>query len=165
MTDLAQHITEIARFFWGPENRALSSRSELRWGSKGSRSVKLQTAQWYEQGIGGGVIDLIKHEAPNERPSDWIRRRGYGGGRRPTGRSAPPIRSAVERATESDDRQRIEWAARVWRESVEPWGSPVETYLRTRGIALPADCDAIRFHPQAAFRLASGGLVHLPAMG
>jgi hypothetical protein len=31
MTDLVQHISEIARLFWGPENRALSSRTELRW--------------------------------------------------------------------------------------------------------------------------------------
>lgn len=31
MTDLVHHISEIARLFWGPENRALSSRTELRW--------------------------------------------------------------------------------------------------------------------------------------
>jgi hypothetical protein len=77
--------------------------------------------------------------------------------------SAQPIRPTIEKV-EDDDRQRIEWAARAWRQSVEPWGSLVETYLRTRGVTLLADCDAIRFHPRAAFRLASGELVHLPAM-
>ena len=48
MTDLAQHIAEIARLFWGPENRALSSRTELRWGKKGARAVNLNTAQWFD---------------------------------------------------------------------------------------------------------------------
>jgi hypothetical protein len=43
MTDLAQHIVEIARLFWGPENRALSSRTELRWGKKApARSISTQ---------------------------------------------------------------------------------------------------------------------------
>jgi hypothetical protein len=37
MTDLVQHISEIARLFWGPENRALSSRTELRWGCRHPR--------------------------------------------------------------------------------------------------------------------------------
>jgi hypothetical protein len=48
MTDLAQHIAEIARLFWGPENRALSSRTELRWGKKGARAVNLNTGQWFD---------------------------------------------------------------------------------------------------------------------
>jgi hypothetical protein len=165
MSDLAQHIGEIATHFWGPHNKALSSRTEWRWGHKGSRSVKLGTGQWYdhEAGVGGGVVDLIRHEVPNERPADWLRRHGIGDD--PGSATRPAPRPAVERAAAQDDRSRIEWAARAWRESVSARGTLVEGYLRNRSIILfEADCDAIRFHPSAAFRLAMGALAYLPAM-
>lgn len=47
--------------FMGEPNKALSSRSELRWGKNGSLSVDLQKNTWHdhEDQTGGGVIDLL----------------------------------------------------------------------------------------------------------
>ena len=50
--------------FFGEPNRQLSNKTELRFGTNGSKSVKLETGQWYdhELGQGGGVLDLIRRE-------------------------------------------------------------------------------------------------------
>lgn len=61
-TDFAKLIEPVARFFWGDPNPKLSSKTELRWGSQGSRAVFLDgPGNWkdFETDIGGGVIDLV----------------------------------------------------------------------------------------------------------
>lgn len=48
--------------FMGEPNKALSSRSELRWGKNGSLSVDLVKQTWHdhEDQTGGGVLDLLQ---------------------------------------------------------------------------------------------------------
>jgi putative DNA primase/helicase len=63
---LAARAAEAAVALLGEPNRQLSSKHELRFGRKGSLSVVTSGAKaglWYdfEHGVGGDLIDLIKH--------------------------------------------------------------------------------------------------------
>jgi hypothetical protein len=53
------------------------------------------------------------------------------------------VRTSAEQGKQSDS---TEFARRIWCEAVEPHGTPVETYLRHRGVRLP-ETDVLRFHP------------------
>lgn len=66
MSDLAAHIEPVARYYWGEPNAKLSNATELRFGTRGSKSVNLEKGCWYdhENNCGGGVIDLIKANEP-----------------------------------------------------------------------------------------------------
>jgi hypothetical protein len=82
-----------------------------------------------------------------------------------------PAKVEPQPARASDDalaRYKLERAEAIWRESLPPQGTPVETYIETaRGISLPHDVlsgDAIRFNPQCPFKLENGTMVKLPAM-
>jgi hypothetical protein len=84
MTDLAQHIAKIARLFWGRRTgRSRAGRTAV--GKKGARAVNLNTGQWFchSECVGGGVVDLIRREAPGVRVSDWLRNYGIDDGDRP----------------------------------------------------------------------------------
>jgi hypothetical protein len=64
MTDFAQYMEAVARDLLGAPNTALSTRTELRFGSRGSMSVRLDKGVWHdhEHGRSGGVLDLIKYK-------------------------------------------------------------------------------------------------------
>jgi putative DNA primase/helicase len=53
-------IADLARKVWGEPNRALSTKDELRFGSHGSKSVKLKERIWcdHETGESGGYLDM-----------------------------------------------------------------------------------------------------------
>ena len=57
-----EDIIAAARKLWGPENAKLSSQNEMRFGSKGSKSLDLEHLVWHdhEEGRGGGVVDLCQ---------------------------------------------------------------------------------------------------------
>jgi hypothetical protein len=70
----------VARHLWGAPNTMLSSRGQLRFGTRGSRSVDLARGAWFdhEQNEGGGVLDLIVRETGcgNHRAAmQWLRKR------------------------------------------------------------------------------------------
>jgi hypothetical protein len=76
-TDFAALIGPVARKLWGPENKALSNCKELRWGTRGSKSVNLEKGMWFdhEANEGGGTIDLIRREKrfmENKDAIDWL---------------------------------------------------------------------------------------------
>jgi len=63
--DLAKNIGQVARILCGEPNAARSSKSELRYGTHGSLSIKIAgegCGTWFdhERGFGGGVVDLIR---------------------------------------------------------------------------------------------------------
>jgi len=66
MHKYAQHIGVVARELWGEENKSLSHGNELRFGTKGSKSVDLEKAVWtdHETQESGGFIDLCKLAYP-----------------------------------------------------------------------------------------------------
>jgi hypothetical protein len=41
MTDQRHHLPEVAEHFWGKHSEIHSTRTEWRWGNKGSKSVDL----------------------------------------------------------------------------------------------------------------------------
>jgi hypothetical protein len=60
----------------------LSKKKELRWGTKGSKSVDLEKGVWFdhEQGRGGGPLDLIMREIGLTEKRDayaWAEREGF----------------------------------------------------------------------------------------
>lgn len=67
-------ITRLAHHYWGEPNRALSRGIELRFGTHGSKAVNVEQATWFdhEENIGGGVVDLIKHQEPGVSVPDRL---------------------------------------------------------------------------------------------
>ena len=53
-------IESAATERWGKPNRGLSSRDEMRFGSRGSVSVKLETNEWYDHEIAEGGLVIIE---------------------------------------------------------------------------------------------------------
>lgn len=149
--DLAQHIEVVARRLLGEPNPRLSTRTKLRFGTKGALCVKIagpRQGTWYDYSddIGGGVLDLIV--------------RGRGGGRADAFEwlreelrievDEAPIRSqlkpgeieALRHATLSDRG----W--RLWRAcGAISVGCPASRYLSARGCALPHPDGDLRWHP------------------
>jgi hypothetical protein len=67
MTDVLQLVAliePVARILLGEPNQALSSKLELRYGSRGSLSIDLKKGTWYdhEVGKGGGTLDLVERQ-------------------------------------------------------------------------------------------------------
>src|SRR6476660_1802623 len=80
--------------FFGEPDRQLSNKTELRFGSNGSKSVKLETGQWYDHELkeGGGVLALIKREVRLETDAecfDWLESKGLWSNGKDHGASAP----------------------------------------------------------------------------
>ena len=123
---------------------------EVRVGRRGSLAINPRAGIWYdhEAGCGGGLVDLVMHArggSPAEA-REWLRARrieipseGLTG---TTGRHADSERDAA-RAAE---------AAATWAACRPAAGSPVEAYLRRRGIVPPPG-------------LRAGYLPHLAAVG
>jgi AAA domain len=82
MTDrLGALIGRVALELLGEPNKALSSKKELRFGSRGSMAVDLQKGTWFdhEAGEGGGTLDLITRETGRKGRArfDWLEEHGY----------------------------------------------------------------------------------------
>lgn len=83
--DFAKHMEQIALRvlpeFMGEPNRALSSKSELRFGKNGNLSVDLVKGVWqdHEDQTGGGVLDLLKAFKGMELPQalEWMQSQGF----------------------------------------------------------------------------------------
>ena len=77
LEQLAEYIGEIARRILGSENRDLSSQDELRFGTHGSVSVRLDKGTWFdhENNVGGGVPQFIEIKGGIARGAvnDWLR--------------------------------------------------------------------------------------------
>lgn len=81
MTDFSKLTEAVARRFWGEPNKLYTTRTELRWGSKGSKSLNREKGTWFdhEEGIGGGCIDLVMREAGVDKAQagKWLEKEGY----------------------------------------------------------------------------------------
>ncbi|XAI96299.1 primase DnaG/twinkle [Microcystis phage Mae-JY30] len=79
----AQYAAAVAQELWGEPNKALSSKNELRFGDRGSRSVDLTKGTWHDhkEGIGGGVLSLIERETGKTvkggQAVEWLREHGF----------------------------------------------------------------------------------------
>lgn len=79
--EFVRAMGSVAHELLGEPNRALSTRDELRFGSRGSLSVHLAGGRWYdhELGQGGGVIDLVQRQRSTDRAGAlaWLRERRH----------------------------------------------------------------------------------------
>ncbi|WMT90127.1 AAA family ATPase [Pelagibacterium sp. H642] len=81
--DWSAIIQPVAESFWGEPNKKLSTAKELKWGSQGSRKVDLEDGTWFnhEEGVGGGVVDLVRIEAglgdDKSEVMAWLEREGF----------------------------------------------------------------------------------------
>ena len=79
-TEFAALTELVARRLWGEPNSKLSTSSELRFGSRGSKSVKISTGQWYDHETkeGGGYLDLIARETGRAGCDaiEWMKQQG-----------------------------------------------------------------------------------------
>lgn len=153
---LAFRIGELARELTGTEPTSRSA-GVLRFRSRGSLSVCAEGAKrgsWYdhEAGVGGDALDLVAHLRGTDLATAIMWAAGWLGAApaRP-----PPPRPAPTRPADS---RNTDTARRLWCEAVQPAGSPVESYLRTRNLGLQ-DHAPIRFHPACP-----RGAERLPAM-
>ena len=94
-----------------------------------------------------------------ERVIAALRTRGLWAENRPRLLSRIARRTSVERKPDHDDARRSEAALAIWQSAQPAQGTPVETYLASRGIDLPPP-DVLRFH--AGLKHPSGGI--WPAM-
>ncbi len=94
MSASASEIEQLARKLWGDPNRQQSTRDELRFGTHGSKSVKLEERTWFdhEADEGGGYADLYERERwparvliiDGEMPGELIKARSIDALRRVT---------------------------------------------------------------------------------
>lgn len=155
---LSASMGDLARYLLGEPNRRMSNRRELRFGRNGSLSVEIagkKVGSWFDHSgelccpdgkSYGGPFDLIMaaHHCGFRDALDTAR--DFLGSPRPdTAHEAPAI---VLRSTADDDEAaRIARAMSCWDRSVDPRGTVVEEYLRSRWIVLPDGVagDVIRF--------------------
>ena len=136
--DATDLIMQVALKLYGQPNKALSRAGELRFGTRGSLSVDLKSGVWFdhEQGVGGGVLDLIERETglKGSNRLDWLRATGLfdvtTNGKvngHPKGEKPKP-----NKKPEAD--RNLAFARRIVSESTEIKGTPGEYYLRSRGV-------------------------------
>lgn len=80
--------------------------------------------------------------------------------------AAPPPDHMPTSAVDLDSERRKRRATALWQEAREPRGTPVDRYLLTRCIELPADIagPVLRFHNACPWRGDDGVILHVPAM-
>jgi hypothetical protein len=132
-----------------------------RWGNRGSFSYDFHSHHWhsFETDEAGDLLDLIQYGNPGwdlGRAIAWARE--WIGDRVTGRRPSPPLTPAARLARIKTIGTRR--AVRLWREARPPEGTPVETYLATRGLQLPGRSEhVLRFHPECP-----RGADRLPAM-
>ncbi len=81
VAEFVRAMEPVARELLGEPNQALSSKEELRFGGRGSMSVRLDAGTWYdnEAGQGGGVLDLVQQRRHLDKPGAvaWMREHGH----------------------------------------------------------------------------------------
>lgn len=94
MTDFAPLMAEVAKMLWGESNRHLSTKTELRFGKQGSKSVDIKKGTWFDHELseGGGVLDLVARET-GQRGRDavkWLAEQGFSVDEEPRSERASP---------------------------------------------------------------------------
>ena len=150
---LRGRAADVAILLIGRPNRSMSSKRELRFGNKGSLAVVIsgpKSGCWYdhESDEGGDLFDLIRRERGGNFASALEFARGLVGSS--ASASSTYIHSAVTGGHQETDAVRantVQFAASIWNASVNPRGTVVEAYLKSRSLEIP-DCVAgnvIRF--------------------
>jgi putative DNA primase/helicase len=146
--------TEIITQLRGPQNSALSSRKETRWGHAGSLSSALhgpKAGLWFdhEQGRGGDIIKFIEVElgCSFHEALEYLTEQLGGNplNENHTPRDMPQSRESESGAEEQDKQRRMRGAQETLEASQSAHGTLAAQYLRSRCLDLPSS-DALRFH-------------------
>ena len=154
---LNENAASIALHMLGQPNAAMSSKLELRFGRKGSRSVAIAGAKQgyyydHEAGIGGDLLfssstyGTLASRRRSPLPSGSSARRAPRASFRSVRRRSPMYTRTARTSGNA-------CALALWRESVDLRGTPAEYYLATRGITVMPDGigHVLRFHPNGCF--------------
>lgn len=150
---LRSRAADLAILLVGHPNRSMSSKREFRFGKKGSLAVVisgLKSGCWYDHksGEGGDLFDLIQRERGGTFANALEFARGFVGST-PSSSSTYVYSAVTGRHPETDAARAntVQFAASIWKASVDPRGTVVEAYLRSRSLELPDSVagDVIRF--------------------
>lgn len=146
----------ITAHLLGQHNARLSSKGEMRWGSKGSFKLKTATGKWADFSTGeyGDALDLIKREQGLDTKGalEWLSS-WFGGAVSPIDHEARKAEIVkAEKADHEAKKAKFLAARSLWLESLPLKGSIAEQYLMARmgGATLPDDvyrAGQLRFHP------------------
>ncbi|MGE3291321.1 MAG: VapE domain-containing protein [Geminicoccaceae bacterium] len=132
---LGERIGELATTLVGEPNRTLSTRSQLRFGTKGSVAVELdgpERGRWFdhEAGVGGDALTLVESRLglANGAACRWAQE--WLGDAPDLGRVA----AANPRSSSSGDQARSAKVEQIVAASLDPAGTVVERYLERRSI-------------------------------
>lgn len=144
---LAERIEDLAELLVG-EAPTFRTRTAIRFYPRGGLAITVagrERGLWCshgEGGVGGDALDLVRHLRRCSTAEALAWARDYLGQpeqpRAPERRPAPAPRPAEPDSTDA--------ARRIWIDAVPAAGTPVETYLASRGLTLTADAP-FRFHP------------------
>jgi hypothetical protein len=142
---LNDRAAELAEHLLGPPNPKFRRSGELRWGTHGSLLVHVSGDKgglWcnFESQESGDLFGLIMVELGCSFRSAIDLARNFVGNAVPAPRPRQPRPKPQKPAPNA-------WS-RIWRESVEPTGTLVETYLAARSLSLPEGTagTVVRFH-------------------
>lgn len=141
---------EVAREFLGEPNKSLSSKTELRFGNKGSMSVDLEKGTFYDhsESEGGGVLWLVERET-GKKGKDAVQElsnRGFdiedrgappppadqGGGSRGQDAGKPRMRPVAEWDYRDADGNLLFQVVRLEDGTISGDGKPAKTYRQRR---------------------------------
>ena len=151
---------DVARALLGEPSSA--TRTELRYGRRGSLSVDIERGRWrdHEAVEGGGVLALVERERGSRAAAlAWLEAEGFIGRRDPALRAAEghSERRAVETGNPTGARpcaaqpasrasSRGIAARRAWDKTRPLAGTVAERYLDARGVGHVVGAPALRFH-------------------
>lgn len=147
---LTDRAADLATTLMGEPNRCFKSKSELRWGNKGSLSVTVagaKTGLWadHESGTGGDLFALITRERGGTFPDAVRHARDFCGMRINTTRlSSNP---------QPNDDERAQFAIKLFNVAGAIDRPIAKRYLERRKLILPdgVDGNVLRFHKHCPF--------------
>jgi hypothetical protein len=150
---LRDNAALVAQTLLGPWNRKHSTRQQLRFGrDKGSLSVEIgrkNPGTWYDWGTDdhGDMFDLIEHV----KGCDFNEAKKIAHeitGTPATATSKYSSRSRLIYPDDKPDPGTTKYAGMIWTQSVDPRGTRVEEYLRSRDLNIPdgVAIDVLRYH-------------------
>lgn len=174
-------IQKFAVLAFGEINKAMSSKVEIRFGSKGSVCVNLQSGMWFNHEVneGGGLLSLAIKAG---LASDEQEARKFICGDEKLNqvkfelldknqRLKPPVCAdfaSMEKTEqiEVEKHHRLNVLKNIWAVGQRPNGTLVETYLNKRRVKIPPQSKALRFFTNAKFMgrevLAMGAAISNP---
>jgi Ti-type conjugative transfer relaxase TraA len=145
-SELSQRASSVAQSLLGDPNKRLSSKSELRYGSKGSFCVTVSgrnSGRWFdfEKGEGGGLFQLIQNTKGGSFKDSLDLANDFVGGRASVLNLQP--RQTQKPTLQSEDKERerkIEKSQYSYKKS-EPLDDLGKQYLASRGITISPGLD------------------------